>query len=346
MGTTKHPIRSLTGAAHALAVALVGCGRSDPAAVDTSGAPEPFHYESVATNRDVAVPEGFRGDEHPLLHGETGLELTARWKPTLSEAKRSGIKLGIIDNKSSPEYSIPEDVVRLLTESTVAVEHATYGARELSAFLPEEITGVGQMWKIDPARAAAFLEQFHPRVSTTFDRYDQPYGRRPGPAGAFGILRASSADYLEVLFRVHAEFDLSEGAILYTPACFLGRMLVDRRAGTVASLEMRVPTDKSVNVDITLAFKLPQRPRKQVSNIVFEHVDPMQLSGGDAELSARIDWQDEIELEDAHHRLKSAFYKFMDVDWVPPEKMIAIAREAKKPIVVVVLTSPLDDQSC
>jgi hypothetical protein len=109
---------------------------------------------------------------------------------------------------------------------------------------------------------------------------------------------------------------------------------------------MHVPTDKSVNVDITLAFKLPKRPKKQVSNIVFERVDPMQLSGGDAELAARVDWQDEIELEDAHHRLKRAFYKFMDIDWVPPEKMIAIAREARKPIVVVVLTSPLDDQSC
>ena len=324
---------------------VTGCSQA-PAEVDSSDDPTHFHYESVGTNRDVQVPEGFHGDVHPLLHGETGLELLARWKPTLSEAKRGGIKLGIIDNASSPEYSIPADIVKLLTESTVAVERATYGARDLSVFLPREVSDVGQMWTIDPERAAAFLRQFHPRISTTFDRYDQPYGRRPGPAGAFGILRAVSADYVDVLFRVHAEFDLSEGVALYTPACFLGRMLVDRQAGTVEYLQMRVPTDKSVNVDITLSFRLPQRPRKQVSNIVFEHVDPMELAGGDAGLHARIDWQDELDLEDAHHRLKSAFYKFMDVDWVPPERVIAIAEEAKKPIVFVVLTSPLDDQSC
>lgn len=339
-------MHAMTALAALLLPLVSGCSKTAPAAVDTSDATARFHYESVGTNRDVEVPEGFRGDVHPLLHGETGLELLARWKPTLSEAKRGGIKLGIIDNASSPEYSIPADIVKLLTESTVAVERATYGARELSVFLPREVSDVGQMWTIDAEQAAALLKQFHPRISTTFDRYDQPYGRRPGPAGAFGILRAVSTDHLDVLFRVHAEFDLSEGVALYTPACFLGRMLVDRKAGTVEYLQMRVPTDKSVNVDITLSFRLPQRPRKQVSNIVFEHVDPMELAGGDAGLHARIDWQDELDLEDAHHRLKSAFYKFMDIDWVPPERVVAIAQEAKKPIVFVVLTSPLDDQSC
>jgi len=329
-----------------LVVTVSGCSQqAAPATKGKRDRPQ-FEYEAVSTNHDVAVPEGFRGDVHPILHGETRLEVTAHWTPTLDEAKRSGIKLGVIDNSTAPEYSIPANIVKLLTESTAARSRATYTARDLSVFLPDEVLGPGQMWTIDPGAAASFLEQFNPHASTSFDRYHQPYGRRPGPAGAFGILRAVSADYLDVLFRVHAEFVLMDGAVLYTPACFLGRLLVDRRAGTVDYFQMRVPTDRPVNVNLTLNFRLPDPPRKRVSNIVFEHVDPMELVGGDGERVASIDWEDALDLEDAHLRLKGAFYKFMDIEWVPPEEMLEIAQRVDKPIVAVVLTSPLDDQSC
>ncbi len=329
-----------------LAVAVCGCGQQAGRAIKTSDKQRQVQYEGVSVNRDVAVPDGFRGDVHPLLHGKTRLEVTAHWTPTLEESKRSGIKLGLVDTASLPEYSIPQDLVELLTESTPAGEHATYSARDLSVFLPQEVTGVGQMWAIDPDRAALFLKQFHPNTSTTFDRYLQPYGRRPGPAGAFGILRAASPGYLDVLFRVHAEFVLAEGVALYTPACLLGRLLVDREAGIVDYFQMRVPTDRAVNLDITLTFPHPDRPRKEVTNIVFEHVDPMELVGGDAERLEHIDWQDALDLDDAHDRLKSAFYKFMDIEWVPTERAVEIAQELDKPIITVVLTSPLDDQSC
>jgi len=331
-------------------LALAGCDR-EPAPAPRAHREKQFTDVTVARNRDVTLPDGFRGEVHPLLHGEPGLELTAHWKPTLKEKFRSGIHLGVVDNASLPEYSLPADVIELLTESTPARETVTYGARELSVFLPEEIEGVGQMWAIDPERAALFLQQFHPLVSTTFDRYHQPYGRRPGPAGAFGILRAVSDRYLDLLFRVHAEFDLSEGVVLYTPACFLGRMVIDRQAGRVDYLEMHVPTDRPVNVNITLTFPHPQQPDKEVTNIVFEQVDPMQLVGGDAAALERPALehpaeQDALALEEAQERLKSPFYKFMDIAWVPTEQVIEIAQKENKPILAVVLTSPLDDQSC
>jgi hypothetical protein len=310
------------------------------------GKPRQYEYDTVALNPDVQVPAGFRGEVHPLLAGETRLDLRARWAPQLKEIFRSGIKLGKVDTASVPEYSIPDELVALVRESTVAREQASYGARDFSVFLPSELGEVGQMWSIDPARVVPFLEQIHPRPATSFDRYAQPYGRRPGPPGAFGILRALSHDRLELLFRVHAEFVLREGAVLYTPACFLGRLQVDRATGTVDCFEMHVPTERPVNVNITITFPHPQRPRKEVSNIVFEHVDPMVLEGGDGALLERDDWQAALDLDQAHHRLKSAFYRFMDIDWVPTEKAVEIARELRRPILAVVLTSPLDDQSC
>ena len=145
---------------------------------------------------------------------------------------------------------------------------------------------------------------------------------------------------------MHAEFVLADGAALYTPACFLGRMLVDRQTGKVESLEMHVPTDKSVNVDITLTFPLPGHPHKQVTNML-RRVDPMELSGGDGALAGRLRWQDEIGVDEAQERLKGAF----TVHGHRPGSRrgtgrLEIAREVKKPILLVVLTSPLDDQSC
>lgn len=317
-----------------------------PAATKGGGKGAKFEYETVCPNPDAEVPDGFRGDVHPALFGQGALELAAHWKPTLLEAKRHGIKLGVIDGTSAPEYSIPDDIVALLTESTPVRPSASYGAHELSAFLPQELGEPGQMWKIDLVQAEALLQQFHAGTSMHFDRYRQPYGRRPGPPGAFGILRAITPETIDVLFRVHAEFVLSEGAVLYTPACFLGRMLIDRQRGTVESFQMRVPTDRPVNVNLTVTFKLPDQPKNKVTNIVFEHVETMELVGGDLARLAQPDPPGALTLEAAHDELKRDFYKFMDIAWVPAEEMLSLAQAQHKPIFMVVLTSPLDDQSC
>jgi hypothetical protein len=341
---------------------LVGCGQAPPTTPEPAAAndepvppaprpgkgkrPKVFEYDAVRVNPDLAIPEGFRGAVHPELAAEAELALEARWRPTLPEAKRTGLKLGIIDNAESPEYAIPDELVRLLTESGPAVPRATHGAEALSTLLPASLEGAGQMWKIDLDAAARFLQQIHPATAMTFDRYRQPYGRRPGPAGAFGILRAATDEWLDVVFRIHGEFILKEGAIVYTPACFLGRMLVDRRADRVAWLEMRVPGDLSVNLNILVTFFLPGDPRKEVTNIVFERVETMELVGGEREALARVPAEGALPLQEAELRLKKAFYKFFDIEWVPIEESVATATRLRRPILAAVLTSPLDDQSC
>src|SRR5436305_11406783 len=39
----------------------------------------PYHPTPVALNRGPEVGDGFRGDVHPLLFGETRLPVTAQW---------------------------------------------------------------------------------------------------------------------------------------------------------------------------------------------------------------------------------------------------------------------------
>ena len=305
-----------------------------------------YDYDSVSANPDAKLGPAFQGEVHPILKSATSVELTARWKPTLQESKRKGIQLGIIDNAQAPEYSIPGPLVKLLTESKPSLERATYDAHALSAYLPERFEEVGQMWALDPVAAARPLAQFHPAVSLTFDTYHQPYGRRPCPPGAFAILRAVSEAYYEVDFRVHAEFILRDSQVVYTPACFIGRMLIDRASGTVPFFELSVPSERGVNLNILLTFRIPDDPTKLVTNIVFEKVEPMELRAGERALADGIAWSSALELAVAEERLKTPFYKFMDIAWVPLEDALESAQKVAKPILAAVLTSPLDDQSC
>ena len=79
-------------------------------------------------------------------------------------------------------------------------------------------------------------------------------------------------------------------------------------------------------------------------NIV--RVDRMELTGGERELVADIDWEHAIEADVARHKLKKVFYKFMDINWVPAGQVLEAARESNKPIFAMVMWGALDDQSC
>ena len=290
------------------------------------------HPIPVSLNRGSDVRDGFRGDVHSLLHGDTQLEVAAHW--TAVERSRT------IDQVFRP--------------LTVAKQHQTYTAREFSAFLPQEVDSVGQLWSLDLDKVAGFLKQFHPRASM----HIEARGRRAGPDGAFGILRAMSPTHVEVFFRVHAEFNLDKydwytpaeisqlaktfgDDLWYTPAHLSGRMIVNRKTGTIEYFCLKIPTEKSLNVHLHLD---EIGSNGQTHNIV--RVDRMELTGGERELVADIKWEHAIEADVARHKLKKVFYKFMDINWVPVGQVLEAARESNKPIFAMVMWGALDDQSC
>lgn len=287
--------------------------------------------EAVPTNRSVEVPDGFRGEVHPMLKGQTKVEVAGRW----TTVGKGGDRIHEV---------IPSEVYRLFLDLKLARERQTYTPRELSAFMPAEVGQVGQIWTLDVEKVRELLKQFHPRPSMSL----QAKGRRAGPDGAFGLLRAVTPQYLDIVFRIHAEFDLMPqewnspiplDGIWYTPAYLAGRMLVDRQAGTVAFFEMALPSEKTLNVHLTVAH-----PRGDNHDIV--RVDHMELVGGDKGLADEIDWNEAVAVSEAHSRLAEQFYKFMEIEWVPVEQALAVARAQDKPIMAMVLWGALDDQSC
>ena len=275
----------------------------------------------VPLNRGAEVAAGFSDERHPLLNERATLTLTADWTPC-----RSGHTLqeGIHD---------PE-LFQRFRRLDVADEQRTYRVSNFFRLLPEKVEGVGHLWALDEAATLNLLHQFHAHPSLQL----RAVARRGGPNGAFGILRAVSAEHLDIVFRIHAEFNVTPYS-WFTPAYFSGRMLVNRETGMIDWFYLGLPADRPLNATLTV-----HTPQFVFFDIV--RVDRMQLAAGDARLCRKIGWTDELPLEDAQDTLRSMFYKFVDIDWVPVKEALETARSKHKPILAVVLWGSLNDQSC
>jgi hypothetical protein len=287
---------------------------------------------AVAANRTADVPDGFRDDNHPLLHGRTPIEVTATWTPI---------------GKGQLKLEAPDAVLAWYTSLRPAVPRATYAPLDFSAFLPAGPAEVGQVWAIDPDRVKGFLRQLHPNPQMHL----VATGRRAGPDGAFALLRAVSPTHAEIVFRIHAEFfitppvggELQSVYAWLTPAYFRGRLVVNKTTGTVEHFRLAVPTEKSLNAFLTVNPSLLNIP-KLGHDII--RIDRMGLEGGDGRLVDGRIWTEAIPPAEAARRLARVFYKFEEIDWVPVEQVAARARSRDRPIFAIVSWGSTDDQSC
>jgi hypothetical protein len=161
-----------------------------------------------------------------------------------------------------------------------------------------------------------------------------------------------SPSHLDVAFRIHAEFYLTPDdwpadwplvEAWYTPAYFSGRLLVNRRAGTVDHFRLALATDKALNVHLTI-------DAPGLANVAQPHdivrVERMELTGGDGGLVKAVRWTKSLTEAEAERRLARVFYKFLEIDWVPFDQLQARARARGRPIFAVVSWGAFDDQSC
>lgn len=300
----------------------------------------PYRPVPVQTNRGKEIPIGFRGHVHPMLHGKTRLDVSAHWT-----------RMGY--GRDQLERNVPPRVYELFAALKPETPQRVYTEHDFSSLMPEEVESVGQVWTIGLDDAARLLRQFHPHPSLHL----VAFGRRAGPDGAFAILRAASPTHLDILFRIHAEFDIAEN-VWFTPACFWGRMVVNKETGTVNSFRMWIPTNNPLNVHLTVAESIPKGSTKSstlrkiergdfvVTKRDIVRVEQMELMSNDSTAVDELAWPESIDVALAQQKLKSAFYAFAEIHWVPWHQALAIAAEQKKPVLAVVLWGALDDQSC
>ena len=254
----------------------------------------------------------------PHIADGQSVELQAFWEP----CKRSLYKLF----ERTPILQNPKP----------AKERATYFAEDLRPFLPSKEVVVGEIWKIDEKAAIPLLEQFAPEVLV---RRSHGNGRE----GAYGCLRATNDDALEILFRTHAYFHLPDG-VRYIPAQFEGRLVLGREKGEIHSFQLALPDrDTNVDVNVPMEYRQLDGTMRKSNAADIGWVPRMELTSGKPTTR---EWTSAVDESEARLRLAREYYAFAQVDWLPFEEAVEKARAEKRPLHVVLLFGSLDDESC
>lgn len=260
---------------------------------------------SAQANKPTSQPVSIQ------LHATASLELTAHWSPMT----RGSAKLD-----QDPRYAS-------YYQAKVHVKKRRYHRDALQIWLPTSPVSVGKIWKIDQQKLHDFFSQFHPGVSTKL--------HQGGPDGAYAMIRAVSADYVEIAFRVHLEFVLKPGAIFYTPAQFMGHLLIHRHNQHPVSMRLYVPTTRRLNVDLNA---------DRAIDAAF--VPRMELVGGNTQLRRGLRWSHRIPRKTVDLRLSQQFYAFMQIQWHDVASGLRTAGQQNKPIHLFAVFGSLDDESC
>lgn len=261
----------------------------------------------------------------------------------------------------------------LVSWTKASVPIATFSMKEFEAFLPVPDQSLklslAQPWYIVESR----FEKYGPGL--TSNRYYPPVvkGRlaiiyrllamfhpRPflltrfNPQGSVACVRAENKDYIDVVFRIHAEYQLNEPPLLpfwFTPGQFLGNIVIKKDGSFVSSFHLAVPNNRSLNVDMEWLVQHEVRSDSDTEGRTEMEVDigflpQLELQSKTPPSVSNIKWDKEISFDDAYKALEEKFYGFRKVPYVPFKDAISQAKMENKLIHHILLWGALDDQSC
>jgi hypothetical protein len=281
--------------------------------------------QTLQTLQQAPEPERFL----PRLAPAATITLEAAWEP----CRRS-------------KYGLFAKTEALRAPKPAELRH-TYTAAELAPFLPAKPVAVGETWPVARGAVIPFLRQFHAGARSELHHDEDE--------GAFACLRAVSATRFELLFRAHAEFQLTPD-VVFTPAQFEGRLVLERD-GRPLALTLELP-DRDTNVDVNVADGTAIIDGVEQATVAADigwvpHMklaSPVTESGtkdGEADESTWTrTWTSSIPDAEARLRLARGFYAFARLEWLSFGDAYRRARERDKPMLVVVLFGTLDDESC
>lgn len=102
-----------------------------------------------------------------------------------------------------------------LANLQVAEPEKQHPTSVFQSFLSSELVSVGELWEIEETGVLELLRQLHPNPDI-----DVGVSR-----GARACLRAYNDQCADIVFRIHARFDLAEG--WFTPSQFAGNLIID-----------------------------------------------------------------------------------------------------------------------
>ncbi|KAK2878791.1 hypothetical protein Q8A67_019582 [Cirrhinus molitorella] len=339
----------------------------------------PEEFKPIAEKlTGVAPPPEFEEEIPHDPNGET-LTLNAKMQPLLLESmtKSKDGFLGVSHSSLSG----------LRSWKRPAVPSSTFYASQFKAFLPPSgKVSLGDTWWIIPSELNIFtgylpnnryhpptprgkevlihslLSMFHPRpfVKTRF-----------ASQGAVACIRAASDFYYDIVFRIHAEFqlnDVPDFPFWFTPGQFAGNIILSKDASHIREFHLYVPNDKSLNVDMEWLYGASESSNMEVdigylpqmelrtegpstpSVIYDEQGNKIDSRGEGGEpiqfVFEEIVWSEELSREEASRRLEVTMYPFKKVPYLPFSEAFSRADAEKKLVHSILLWGALDDQSC
>ncbi len=225
-----------------------------------------------------------------------------------------------------------------LANLRVAESEKQYSASIFCDFLPKEVSvSVGVPWEITPAGVLELLKQLHPNPSLNM-RGELPY-RKTESQGLWACLRAYNADFADVVFRIHAQFDLKDG--WFTPSEFIGHLVIDRLKRSVAFFQMYVPEG---TINFGAKWKIDPNEEGHITDSGF--CPQMELRAGIETVVQNIKFTASITQAEVEHQLALCFYKSQHIHWVSLEEALEMAPTQQKPIHAISIDGPLLDESC
>ncbi|MCI4382319.1 hypothetical protein PGIGA_G00013500, partial [Pangasianodon gigas] len=365
------------------------------AALKTLGAEGLFLFSSLDVDHDLYLsPEEFKPIAEKLTgvappaefeeefiadpNGET-LTLHAAMQPLLLETmtKSKDGFLGVSHSALSG----------LRSWKRPAVPSSSFSAAHFRVFLPPKGKGEpGDTWWIIPSELNIFTgylpnNRYHPPtprgkevlIHTLLSMFHpRPFIKsRFAPQGAVACIRAVSDFYYDIVFRIHAEFqlnDVPDFPFWFTPGQFAGHVVLSRDASHVRDFHLYVPNDKSLNVDMEWLYGasesssmevdigyLPQMELRAAGpstpSVIYDEqgkvIDTREEGGEPIHfVFEEIHWSSEISRDEAAGRLEVTFYPFKKVAYLPFSEAFSRAEAEGKLVHSILLWGALDDQSC
>jgi len=258
----------------------------------------------------VGLLAGFAPSAGPDGGGE--FELRARWQPM------AGSKYRLHEG---------EPALQAMRAPKVAEESRSWPAESVSKLLPPLDSRDDQPFAVRVHAVLPFLRQLHPGAQERVTHMiTHP--------GAFGRVLKQDESTLDVLYRVHAGFELVKGRANLAPAQFEGRLVLDRATGAVRHFSLELPpTRPNVDLNVTMGAGTVIADIGSVPAMGLSTAGPPPAVEPEALARARLE-------------LQRAFYPFAEIEWLPLAQGLERSITEERPMHLVILFGALGDESC
>ena len=327
---------------------------------DRSGTLEPWEFQYIAKllNENRMDPFEFQED---IPEGE-GIAVYAEYSPmqkesmkTFQDEKKSYFKGFLSEKKhftglfswTKPEYPTVVHSQQNFRSFLPPIDPFEVGMpyRLISSMFgedQEEIFNSNRYHAPQPAgREILFfklLQQFHHNVFLQ---------NRFGPRGGVAMIRAQAGPIVDIVFRIHVEYQLNvhpELPFWFSPAHFTGNLLFDTDTNRVLQFELYLPSVRKLNIDMEWIVSSDEIEGEKME-VDIGYTSSMRLHTNQTleELPA---WEKEISVENATMELERLLYPFKRIPYLEIRDAVETARVEDKLVHSIIMWGSLDDQSC